>query len=120
MVLLWLAYMVTGLLAGMFSALLGVGGGIILLPAMTLLFKVDMHRAAGTSLAVILPIALIGIWRHNSLGNVDARMAVLLGAGGAVGALIGAALADALPEPVLRRLFGALMLVMALRLLAGR
>lgn len=109
-----------GAAAGFTSALLGVGGGIIMVPAMILLFHTEAHRAVATSLAAMLPIIGTGLIRHYGFGNVDARMALILAAGGVLGAWLGAGLAARLPGQVLQRIFGALLLAVALRMLLGR
>lgn len=115
-----LAGLVTlGLVAGLVSSALGVGGGVVLVPALVLLFGVAQHLAEGTSLAVIAPTALIGAWRHGRRGATDWRLGLVIGAGGVVGGLFGAQLALALPAAALGRLFGAFLLVTGVRMLRG-
>jgi uncharacterized protein len=97
---------VIGLAAGSFSALLGVGGGLIMVPAMVYMLRIRQHRAHGTSLVVILPAAIAGVSQYAEQGNVDWRIALLLAIGGVLGALVGARLAAAIRGPDLRRVFG--------------
>lgn len=116
----WVLATLIGLTAGLLSALLGVGGGLIMVPALVLFMGLDMHRAVGTSLGAMLPIVVVGLARHYGFGNVDLKTALLVAAGGVAGAAAGAGLSDVLPALVLKRLFGGLILVVALRMLLGR
>lgn len=97
---------VIGLFAGAFSALLGVGGGLLMVPAMVYLLRVRQHRAHGTSLAVIIPAAIAGVYRYEQAGHVEWRLVIPLAAGGVLGALLGATAANALGAAALKRLFG--------------
>jgi uncharacterized protein len=99
-----------GLLAGAFSAFLGVGGGLIMVPAMVYLLRVRQHRAHGTSLAVILPAALVGVYRYQQAGHIEWRLVIPLAAGGVLGALVGAS--------SLKRLFGLFVVVTGLLMIA--
>lgn len=101
-----------GLLAGIGSALLGIGGGLIMVPAMALLLHIRQHRAVGTSLAVIIPTALVAAYRYhtealeNGQPGLQLGVVLWLAVGGVVGGVIGALLASALHAKQLRRLFG--------------
>jgi uncharacterized protein len=110
-----------GLAAGMLAGLLGIGGGVLMVPAMVLLAGFDQHVAQGTSLLVIIPSAALGSFTHHRKGRLALREAAILGVGGVIGAFLGSATALSLDEDVLRRLFAILILVVAGRLLlAGR
>jgi uncharacterized membrane protein YfcA len=102
---------VIGLAAGVFSALLGVGGGLIMVPAMVYLLRIRQHRAHGTSLVVILPAAIAGVSQYAEQGNVDWRIALLLAIGGVGGAVVGARLSAAIRAPDLKRFFGIFVVV---------
>jgi uncharacterized membrane protein YfcA len=108
---------VVGLLAGTMAAALGVGGGIVFVPALVVLLDFTQHEAQGTSLAVIIPTAIIATIVHARHGRVDWRAAVPVALGGAVGALAGAALALRLDGELLRRLFAVLLIALAIRML---
>jgi uncharacterized membrane protein YfcA len=108
---------VLGLAAGVLSALLGVGGGVIMVPALVLAFGFSQHLAEGTSLLVILPTALTGAWRHARRGYTDWRLGLLIGMGGIVGGIAGARVALALPSAGLARLFALFLLVTGARML---
>lgn len=110
------AYVASGVAMGLLSALFGIGGGILLVPLLVTLFSFDIRLAAGTSLAVMGPIALMGALRQSRQGATDWRAGGLLGLGGIVGGLAGAALAQRLPLTVLTWLFAALLVYTAVRL----
>ena len=111
------ALVVVGLATGILAGLLGVGGGIIMVPAMILLFGIPPVVAKGTSAAVIIPTAVMGTWRNRKKGNADLRAAAIIGAAGIVTAAIGAILADNMSDDLSNILFATLLLVAAARLL---
>ena len=106
----------TGFVVGAVSGVIGVGGGIFLVPIMVLGFRFDQQVAQGTSLAAILPSSFTGGATHASQGNVLWRPALLMAAGGVVGAAIGAGMALHLPREVLGRGFGLFLLFSAYRM----
>lgn len=112
-----LQLVVVGLAAGFLAGLLGVGGGIVMVPAMVLLFGFDQHVAQGTSLLVIIPAALTGSVTHYRKGRLVLRDAATLAAGGIIGAVIGSVFALSIEETMLRRLFAGFLLVSAFRIL---
>jgi uncharacterized membrane protein YfcA len=101
-----------GLAAGVLAGLFGVGGGILFVPTLTALGLTQVHAEA-TSLLAIIPTVLVGVWRQQRYGNVRWRPALIIGVASIGGAVAGAAAAVALPEDVLRRLFGVLLLFTA-------
>ena len=109
-----------GLAAGLLAGLLGVGGGILMVPAMVLLLGFDQHVAQGTSLLVIIPAALTGSYTHYRNGHVVLREAMILAIGGIIGAAVGALFALSIPEDLLQRMFAGLLLVVGLRMLLPR
>lgn len=117
-------YLLTGLAMGVLSALLGVGGGVILVPAFILAFGMSPHEAQGTSLAVMVPVSLMGAWRNARHGYTDWRAGAWIGMGGLVGAPLGALLALVVPPEWLSRIFALFLLYSAVQLirraLAGR
>jgi uncharacterized membrane protein YfcA len=102
-----------GLAAGVISGLLGVGGGILFVPALTLILSLSQVQAEATSLLAIIPVALAGAARQYRYGNVDLRDGAIVGALSALGVLGGVALANVLPQRMLKLAFAALMLVVA-------
>jgi uncharacterized membrane protein YfcA len=109
-----------GLVAGLLAGLLGIGGGVVLVPAMVLLLGFDQHLAQGTSLLVVIPAATSGAWTHHRRGRWTWRDAGALALGGVLGALLGSLSALALDDEMLRRLFAVLLLGIALRMLFAR
>lgn len=105
-----------GVLAGMLAGLFGVGGGILFVPALTLVIGLPQLSAEGASLLAIIPVALFGSWRQHLAGTVRWRAALLMGAASVVTAIAGAFLADATPPKVLRVLFAVLLVGTALQL----
>lgn len=102
-----------GLLAGILAGLFGVGGGILFVPTLTLGLGLTQLHAEASSLLAIIPTVAAGTWRQQRYGNVRWRAAILIGLAAVGGVEAGVALAESLPEGVLERLFGALMLVVA-------
>ena len=102
-----------GVLAGTLSGLFGVGGGTLFVPTLTLVLGLTQLHAEASSLLAILPTAAVGAWRQHHYGNVRWRTALVIGLAAIAGVEGGVQIAVALPEDVLRRLFGALMLLVA-------
>lgn len=105
-----------GIVSGVISGLLGVGGGIVMVPAMIALMKVDAKIAIGTSLAVIVPTAMMGTYKHFIQENVDWRVFLMLAPLAIVGGYCGAHLAEQLPDATLKRLFGIFVIVVGVRM----
>lgn len=110
---------VLGVAAGILSAMLGVGSGILLVPALVLLMGLPQKTAQGTALAVMVPMALVGASRYMANPQIDISIArvALLSAGAVVGALIGAFIVSRVPGIVLRRIFATFLLVVAVRMM---
>ena len=102
-----------GLLAGVLAGLFGVGGGILFVPTLALGLGLTQLHAEASSLLAILPTAIVGSWRQTRYGNVDLRVAAIIGLGSIAGVEVGVLVAESLPEAVLRRLFGLLLIVTA-------
>ena len=102
-----------GLLAGVLAGLFGVGGGILFVPVLTLGLGLTQIHAEATSLLAIIPTVATGVWQQQRYGNVRWRAAVVIGAVAVGGVEAGVQLAVSLPEGILRRLFGALTLIVA-------
>jgi uncharacterized membrane protein YfcA len=104
-----------GFAAGILAGLFGVGGGILFVPALVGL-GLGQVEAQATSLLAILPTVVAGAWNQRRYGNVRIRTALALGGLSVAGVELGAQIATALPEPLLRRLFALLLFVVALQL----
>jgi uncharacterized membrane protein YfcA len=105
-----------GLAGGVVAGLLGVGGGALFVPALTVFLGLSQVDAEATSLLAIVPVALVGALRQRENGNVDLRTGAALGALGAAGAVAGAAIANAVPQRALEVAFALFILFVAARL----
>ncbi len=112
----YLLIVATGLVIGILSGITGVGGGIFMVPAMVLGFGLGERVAQGTSLLAILPTAAVGALTHHRRGNVDVRSAGWIAAAGVPAALVGAVVAQWLPERLLVGVFGLFLVVAAVRM----
>ena len=116
-----LLYLVLGLVAGVLSGLIGIGGGILVVPALVYLFKMTQHQAQGTTLAMLVPpIGILAAWTYYTHGHVDIKVAGFLAAGFFVGGLIGAKYAVGLSEHTLEKVFGVALLLIALKMIWGK
>jgi uncharacterized membrane protein YfcA len=113
-----LLYLLVGLLGGIVSGMLGIGGGIIMIPALIFLFGLSQHEAQGTTLAIMVPpIGLLAAWTYYKAGFVDIKIVAFVCLGFFFGGLLGAKLVVGLSEPILRRLFGAALLIIAIKMI---
>ncbi len=107
-----------GLFVGAFSGLLGIGGGVILVPALVFLFGLSQHEAQGTTLALMVPpIGLLAAWQYHQEGNINIVVAGLICLGFFFGALWGAKLATSMSSKTLAKIFGIGMLLIAVKML---
>ena len=107
-----------GLATGIMSGIFGVGGGSLVIPALILIYGLNQHTAQGTSLAMMIPpISLLAAWHYWKNGNVNVSWAALLCLGFLFGGLIGAYLANIIPDIQLRRIFGLYLLVISIRMI---
>lgn len=111
---------ILGFAAGLLGGAFGVGGGILIVPALVLLLKQPYQTAVGTSLMVIIPIALAGAWRQYTLGNTNMHLAAAMSIGGVVGAISGATVIQLVPELWAKRAFAILLLYVAVRMWYGK
>lgn len=105
-----------GILGGLASGFFGVGGGLIFVPLLILLRGADPHVAIGTSLAAIVPTAIVGAYRHFGAGFIDWKTALLLILFAAMGAWIGAGLSIRLDTVLLRKLFAVFLLAVSFKM----
>ncbi|HET9783008.1 MAG TPA: sulfite exporter TauE/SafE family protein [Candidatus Dormibacteraeota bacterium] len=111
-----LILIVGGFGAGFLSGTIGIGGGALFVPTMTVGYGLSQAIAQGTSLVAIVPTSLVSSITHLREGNVMRGAALWMGGGGVVGAIIGALVATAVPGPILARVWGAFLLFTAYRL----
>ncbi len=107
-----------GLAAGIVGGFLGLGGGIIMVPALVFLFGMTQHQAQGTVLATMVPpIGLLAAMKYYYAGNVKIKVSIFLCLGFFIGGLIGAQGAHYISESLLKRLFGIVLLAVSIRLI---
>jgi uncharacterized membrane protein YfcA len=111
-------YFLLGVVAGIFSGLIGIGGGIIIVPALVLLFGLSQHTAQGTTLALMVPpIGLLAALAYYKQGFVDLKVAAFVCLGFFIGGLFGAKFAVGIPEMILKKIFGIVLLVVSIRMI---
>jgi len=112
--LIW--YIATGAIAGLIAGFLGIGGGVLLVPLMVGLLCLTQHKAHGTSLAVIIPIAIISAIVYALRGEINWVLVATIGSGSIIGVIIGAKLMMKVPAHRLRQLFGVYAIAIAILL----
>lgn len=110
-----ISFLVLGLFAGAFSGLVGVGGGVIIVPVLVFLFGFSQHQAQGTTLALLVPpIGIFAAYTYYKSGYVDFKVAGLICLGFLLGGFIGSKFAVGLNEYWLKKIFGAVMILMGM------
>ena len=113
----YVAAALLGFVGGTLGGLVGVGGGVLFVPALVIFLDQSQIRAEATSLLAIVFVALVGAWRQRGYGNVRVRDGVLVGILSPLGVAAGVVISNAVPERTLELLFAALALVFAAQLL---
>jgi uncharacterized membrane protein YfcA len=114
-------YLLLGLIAGIFGGLFGIGGGIIIIPCLVLLFGLSQHTAQGTTLALMVPpIGLLAAWIYYKAGFVDLKVAGLICLGFFIGGFIGAKCSTQIPDDTLRKIFGVVLLIASLKMILSK
>lgn len=109
---------IIGLFAGVFSGMIGLGGGLVIIPALVFLLHLDQHTAQGTSLAIMLPpIGLMAAINYYKAGALNIKYAAIIALAFFIGGWFGSKLALSISEDVLRKVFAISLLVVAVRLL---
>jgi uncharacterized membrane protein YfcA len=111
---------IVGILAGFIAGSMGVGGGIIIVPALVLIFGISQHEAQGTSLAVLLPpISILAVINYHKNGYINYKLAAILAVTFFLGSYLGGLFAVHLPAKTLTKLFGVLMLIAGFKMIFG-
>jgi uncharacterized membrane protein YfcA len=114
-------FLMVGVAAGVLSGFIGIGGGIIIIPALVLLFGFSQHLAQGTTLALMVPpIGLFAAWIYYKAGFVDLKAAAIICIGFVIGSLLSAKFATGIPEPILRKVFGGILLLVSLKMIFAK
>ena len=110
-----------GVAAGMLSGFVGVGGGIIIVPALMWALGFTQPQATGTSLAVLLlPVGILAVINFHRSGNLDWKAAFVIAAAFVVGAYFGSRLSLTLPSDTVKKVFGGVMIIAAIKLIFGK
>jgi len=116
-----LLILLLGFGVGVLSGIIGIGGGVILIPSLIWLLGMSQRKAQGTSLAaLLLPVGIFAFWAYYREGNADLRVGLLLAAGFSVGGLFGGWGAQYVPELWLRRIFAVVLISLGARMLFTR
>ena len=116
-----LILIVIGIITGVMAGMLGIGGAIIMIPALVFFLVISQQTAQGTSLAVMLPpIGIIAAYNYYKAGHVNIKFAIVLALFFLVGSYFGSKLALSLPQPVLKKIFGILLLIVAAKMLLSK
>lgn len=110
--------LLVGLAAGMLSGLVGVGGGLIIVPALVYFLAFSQKEAQGTSLGILLlPVGILGVWQYYKSGHIDFKVVGMVSAGFIIGALFGSKLATKIPDQTLKKAFACMMIITACKML---
>jgi uncharacterized protein len=114
-------YLLLGLAAGILSGLVGIGGGILIVPALVFLFGFSQQQAQGTTLALLVPpIGILAAWTYYKHGFVDIKVAAIIAAGFIVGSLFGARFVTGLPNATLEKVFGIFLVLIGLKMIFAK
>lgn len=115
------AYIILGIIAGVLSGLVGIGGGVIIVPALVILLGFSQHTAQGTTIALMVPpIGILAAWAYYSQGYVDLKAAAIICVGFVFGGYFGAKLALSLPRFYLEKFFAVALLLISLKMLFSK
>lgn len=107
-----------GIAAGFLGGMVGIGGGVIIVPALVLLLGITQHNAQGISLTMMLfPVGVLGVINYYKKGYVDFRYAGLIAAGFLIGSYVGSKFSLSLPQETIKKVFAVLMIILAIRML---
>ncbi len=113
--------LIIGILAGVLSGLVGVGGGLVMIPLMILLLGYSQHEAQGTSLAVLaVPVTLLAAYNYYSEGYINWKFAAFIAVGFVVGGFFGSKLAISINQAMLKKIFGVILLIAAFKMFFGK
>jgi uncharacterized membrane protein YfcA len=114
-------YVALGLFSGGVSGLIGIGGGVVIVPCLVFMFGLSQAQAQGTTLALLVPpIGILAAWTYYKQGFVDLKIAALICLGFVLGGWLGAKFAVGLPENALRKVFGGALLLISLKMILGK
>lgn len=111
-------YLLLGIFAGTLSGLIGIGGGVVITPALVFLFNFSQHQAQGTTLALLVPpVGILAAWTYYQHGYVDIKIASIICIGFLFGGLLGSKVATFVPNYFLEKIFGFALLLISLKMI---
>jgi len=110
--------LIIGIITGVFAGMLGIGGGLVVIPALVMLMGMSQQAAQGTSLAMMLPpIGILAVYNYYKAGHVDIKFALLLSIAFILGSYFGSKIAVKIPQDILKKIFGFFLLLVAAKML---
>lgn len=118
---IWIVLLIVGLLAGMLSGLVGIGGGIIIVPALVYFLQFTQHQAQGTVLFMfLLPIGALGTYTYYKEGYVDIKTALIVCSTFVLGSYLGSRMAISFDQTAVKKIFAVVMMIMSFKMLFGK
>jgi len=116
-----LILLVIGIITGVMAGMLGVGGGIVVIPALVMIMGLSQQTAQGTSLAMMLPpIGILAVYNYYKAGHVDFRFAILLAIAFIAGSYFGSKIAITIPQALMKKIFGGVLFLVSLKMLLSK
>ena len=110
-----------GLIAGILSGMVGIGGGIVIVPALVYFMKMDQHTAQGTTLTMFLiPIGILGFYNYYKAGYVDIKTSLIIASTFVLGSFIGSKISIGLDQNTVKRVFGVIILIISIKMIWGK
>ena len=116
-----LILLVIGVITGVMAGMLGVGGGIVVIPALVMIMGLSQQTAQGTSLAMMLPpIGILAVYNYYKAGHVDFRFAILLAIAFIAGSYFGSKIAITIPQALMKKIFGGVLFLVSIKMLLSK
>lgn len=113
--------LVIGIVAGVFSGFIGIGGGLVIVPSLIYFFSMSQHQAQGTSLAMMLPpIGVLAVYNYYKDGYVDFKIAGILCISFIIGSFFGSKVAISLPADTVKKIFGFIIIIVGIKMIFGK
>jgi uncharacterized membrane protein YfcA len=110
-----------GLMSGILSGLVGIGGGIVIVPALVYFMSMSQHEAQGTSLSVLLlPVGLLAVYNYYKAGYVDVQATFIIASTFVIGGFIGSKIAISIDQSLIKKIFGIFLLLVSLKMILGK
>ena len=112
---------IIGIVAGVFAGLFGIGGGVVVIPALIYIFGMNQHQAQGTSIAfLLLPVGILAFMNYYREGHINIKFAAILAIAFVIGGYFGSKLAISLPEVSLKKIFAGFIILIGFKMLFGK